>query len=173
MNADLNRKLGVGISMPEERRVKSAEMFPLVQEIFDNGGSARIIVTGMSMYPFLSENRDSVELIKSNFSDIKRGDIVLALRDSGQYFLHRIWRKKTDSFYLVGDAQTWIDGPYRPDQLIAFVRKVWRKERVIDCSSLWWRITGTAWLLLRPFRGYILRIFSGLRKIVKILRKDL
>lgn len=147
--------------------VKAADMFPLVQEIFENGGSARITVTGMSMYPFLRDGKDSVELAKTDFSKIRRGDIVLALRNNGQYFLHRIYKKNEDSFFMMGDAQTWIDGPYMPNQLIAIVTKIWRQDKIIECSSFGWRVISNIWRLLKPVRRIMLRIIGGIeRRIV-------
>lgn len=158
--------------MSEVKLVKAAVMFPLVQEIFEKGGSARITVTGMSMYPFLREGKDSVELSKTDFSKIRRGNIVLALRNNGQYFLHRIYKKTEDSFYMMGDAQTWIDGPYMPSQLIAIVTKIWRRDKVIECSSIGWRVCSSIWHILKPVRRIMLRVIGGIERRIGPKSKD-
>lgn len=154
--------------MYKMNKVKSAEIFSFIQKIFETGGAARITVTGTSMYPFLRDGIDSVELSKTELKLIKRGDIVLAYHKTGEYVLHRIWKNDMDKFYMVGDAQTWIDGPYLPDQLIAAVLRIWRKDKEVSCNSALWRLFVVTWLILRPFRG---KIFFVGRKIRKLIRK--
>jgi len=150
--------------MCEVRYVESKHMFPVINEILSNQGKARITVTGMSMYPFLREFTDSVELSSSNFCSIVRGDVVIILRDSGEYVMHRVVKKQKDYFYMVGDAQQWIEGPLLPDQLIAIVTSVWRNDKLISCSSFWWKLLSHTWLLLLPFRRYIIRAHSLVRR---------
>ena len=94
--------------MCEIKFVKSVDMFPVVKEILNKSISVSITVTGMSMYPFLRENIDSVELSDASFMSICRGDIVLILRKNGDYVLHRVLRKEKNNFYIIGDAQQWI-----------------------------------------------------------------
>jgi len=160
--------------MYKVNRLKSREMFPLVKEIIESGKSVRIMVTGMSMYPFLREGIDSVELTKPNYQKLRRGDIVLIVRDNGQYIMHRVLKKEKDCFYIVGDAQQWVEGPLRPDQLFASVTAVWRKEKYIDCSRVWWRMLTGIWMYLLPFRYIIIKSYIRIRKIAQKLniRKD-
>lgn len=91
--------------------------------------NAECVVTGMSMYPFLRENIDSVELSKANISNIRRGDIVMILRDSNVYVMHRVIKVEESCFYMVGDAQEDIEGPLRYDQVFVKVTSVWRKDK--------------------------------------------
>lgn len=151
--------------MPIVSQVKSEILFPLVIECLNNGQHAKITVTGNSMNPFLTEHRDSVELTSIKFEEIKRGDIVLIKRRSGAYILHRILRKDKDCFYMVGDAQQWIEGPLYPDQLIAKATKVWRKGKEIDCEALSWKLLALLWLRLRIFRRLIIKGYSITKKI--------
>lgn len=72
------------------KTVKSKIAFPFIKEILDKGSRVRITVTGMSMYPFLREHMDSVELSKANFSERDRGDIVMVMRNSHEYVMHRV-----------------------------------------------------------------------------------
>jgi len=74
-------------------KVKSSAIFPVITELLDSGQTARITVTGNSMYPFLRAGRDSVELSKASFQEINRGDIVLIKRTNGIYILHRVIKK--------------------------------------------------------------------------------
>ena len=153
--------------------IKAGVMFPVIEEMLKEGRSVRITVTGSSMYPFLRENIDSIELSSSNFINIHRGDIVLILRDTGAYILHRILKKEKDRFYIVGDHQQWIEGPLRQDQLIAVAIAIWRKDKKIVCTNIWWKILSRAWLRLLPVRHVVLVLYHqyiGLRDRVHRLK---
>jgi hypothetical protein len=78
--------------------IKAAELFSLAGDILEQDGRVWITVTGMSMYPFLRGDRDSVELSKAEFPNIKKGDIVLIRRLNHVYVLHRVLRIQENSF---------------------------------------------------------------------------
>lgn len=143
--------------------VKSKEFFPVINEILANNQSARITIIGNSMYPFLREYHDSVELSSVDFKVVRKGDIVLVLRDSGEYVLHRVIKKQEDSFYIAGDSQISIEGPIRPNQLLAKVKKVWRYNKEIKCSGIVWRLISRLWLFCYPFRYVLIRTYNYLR----------
>lgn len=145
--------------MCEVKYVKAEKMFPIINEILDNGNGVRLTVTGSSMYPFLRESVDSVELYTGNYNNIYRGDIALIHRSSGEYILHRVVKKEKDCFYFAGDAQTWIEGPVMPNQLIALVKVVWRRNKSIKCSNILWKASSMIWLWLIPFRKIIYKIY--------------
>lgn len=157
--------------MPEVKRVKSASIFPLISEIIQQGQSIRIIVSGDSMYPLLRDGIDSVELTKGSFEGLSCGDIVMIQRTNGQYIMHRVIRKEADCFYMVGDAQQWIEGPLYPNQLVAVVTALWRKDTHISCSNPILRVYSVTWLFLRPYRYFILRVYKKLLKIKNSLFK--
>jgi signal peptidase len=155
--------------MLEIKQVNTGTLIPLIKEIIEKGGSTRITVTGMSMYPFLRDKIDSVVLSRHNFSDIQIGDIVMVINGSGEYILHRVIRKKTNSLFLAGDSQKEQEGPFFPESIIALVTSVWRNERQIKCSSIWWKILSFMWIAIRPFRNIFIKIFKAYRKIKKIV----
>jgi signal peptidase I len=161
----------VCMSMCELRYVKVKMIIPIIKQVLTEGNRTRITVTGLSMYPFLREFIDSVELSTSTFEHIRYGDIVLIERKTGEYVLHRVLKKDKDCFYMVGDAQQWIEGPLYPDQLIAVVTAVYRKDKRIECSNLWWRLLCLTWLKLLPFRHLFIRAYRLLRKICTIHKK--
>jgi signal peptidase len=148
---------------------KSNKMFPVIQELLKEGKRVRLPVTGTSMYPFLMEERDSVELSYALFSEVKSGDIVLILRENGQYILHRVITKTENCFYIVGDAQQEIEGPLYPNQLIAVVISVWRMKEHIECSNLCWKTLSYVWVKLLPFRYFIMRIYRFILKLKALL----
>ncbi|MCX7709016.1 MAG: S24/S26 family peptidase [Clostridia bacterium] len=154
------------------KKVKAELMMPLVKDILKSGGSTRITVTGMSMVPFLRENIDSVELSPISFEMISLGDIVMVLRDTGEYVLHRVLRKEKDCFFMIGDAQHWIEGPLRPDQLVAGVTAVCRRNTRIDCSATAWRLLSMLWIYMLPLRISSFKLRSFLhRKLFTAARR--
>jgi hypothetical protein len=146
--------------------VKSKDVFPLIQELLLLDKKIRLTVTGTSMYPFLRANIDSVELYHKDFCQVYIGDIVLVVRKNKEYVLHRVLHKKKDCFYIVGDAQEWIEGPLNPEQLIAVVSSVWRRNKIIKCSSIYWRLLTLIWIELRPFRYFIINSYGRLRRLL-------
>lgn len=150
--------------MGEIRKIKAATMFPLIEEIIEQGQSTRITVSGNSMYPFLRDTLDSVEFSKANYTSLSRGDIVLIRRVEGTYVMHRVIEKNEDCFFMVGDAQEWIEGPLYQNQLVAVVTAIWRKDKRISCSNYLWRFLSSLWLVLRPFRNFIFRAYRFLRR---------
>lgn len=153
--------------MCEVIKAKANSIFPLISEILENGQNTRITVSGSSMYPFLRDGIDSVEFTQGSFEQLSRGDIVLIQRTDGYYVMHRVIRKNTNCFYIVGDAQQWIEGPLYPEQLLAVVPSVWRKDKHISCSNISWRLLSGLWLYLRPFRYFILKVHRKIRKLLK------
>jgi len=146
------------------RNIKSKELIPAIESVLSSGISAKIKVTGNSMYPFLRDGVDSVMFSPVKPNNLKRGDIILARRETGQHVLHRIARKGENSIYILGDAQEMVEGPLLPEQVIAVVTSVWRKEKMFACSGLGWRTLSLLWLLVRPFRRYILYSYRTLRR---------
>lgn len=136
---------------------------PRIQALLDDGQTVPLIVTGGSMTPFLIHNRDTVFLSPPDRT-LKRGDIILYLRDNGQYVLHRIYRAGEDSFTLVGDAQNTLEHGIRPDQVVALVTAVKRKGKVLRSNSFWWLFFEKVWLRIIPVRHLILGIYTALFK---------
>ena len=152
--------------MGEVKKIKAAEIFALASELIAQGQSTRIAVTGTSMYPFLRDIIDSVEVRRANFDSLSRGDVVIIRRRDGVYVMHRIIKATPQHIYIIGDAQQWIEGPISPDQLVGVVSAIWRKNKKILCTSRWWQIMSEVWLRLRPCRGLIFRIYHKARKLI-------
>ena len=140
----------------EDVTIKAKELFSLAEVLFEQGQQMRFTITGNSMYPFMRHRTDEVTLAAPDYSKLKKGMIVLALRDNGQFVLHRIVKLKKAGFYMIGDAQTNLDGPYRPDQLKAIVTGVFRRGDEIT-HSIKWRIASTVWRWIVPLRPLIIK----------------
>lgn len=156
--------------MSEIRMIKVNKMMPAVKELLTAGKRVRITVTGMSMYPFLRGNIDSVELVHTGFSEVRQGDILLVNRENGEYVLHRVIRKKKEFLHLNGDAQQWCEIIY-PEQIIAKVINVWRKDKSISCSNLKWRALSYLWQMVFPLRYFIINLYKVVFRRLKLFLK--
>ena len=85
--------------------------------------------------------------------------MVFYQRDNGQFVMHRILHVKTEGLYIIGDAQTEVEGPVRPEQVFALVTKVNRKGKWIGPGNFWWWFFSTVWLRLFPIRKLILKLY--------------
>lgn len=120
------------------------------------------------MYPLIAGDRDEVVIAGVSGHALRRGDIVLYLRKDGTHVLHRIHHIKNGEFYLVGDAQSEIEGPVKREQVIAYAEALVRKSRTIPCGGAGYRTLSGAWLFLRPFRPLILKTVLRVRSVLKI-----
>ena len=101
-----------------ERVVDTNEYVSVLRELAEEGRVVSMLIAGSSMSPFLCHNRDYIYFTKPD-RELRRGDMVFYQRDTGQYVMHRIYKRKKDGYYMVGDAQTQIEGPLRRDQIFA------------------------------------------------------
>lgn len=139
--------------------VPSRHICPLIREILANGQDVKMQITGGSMLPFLAGRRDNI-VLSPIFAEPKRGDIVFYQRDNGQYILHRIWKSdRKGRYHLIGDAQKLIEYPVRRDQIFAVVKSAERKGKTVTESDMIWKFFSTVWLILRPFRRFIMMVF--------------
>ncbi len=151
--------------MYEIKRVSTGVMMPVIRKLLENDKSVRISVTGNSMYPFLRENKDSVELITCSFPEIRAGDIILIQRDDSAYVLHRVIFKKKEYVYINGDAQRSLEGPIRKDQILAKVTTVWRKGAEIPVNNILWKTLSFLWFCMLPFRKTIIFRYHKFRSL--------
>ena len=130
-----------------------------LRELTDAGKEVSLIVAGSSMAPFLVHHRDTIYFCKPD-SSLKKGDMVFYQRTDGQYVMHRIYKIKGKEFYMVGDAQTEIEGPLNEKQIFARVTKVRRKGKLIQPGDFWWWFFAKVWLNLVPVRPLIIIIYG-------------
>lgn len=142
-----------------ERVVDTNEYVSVLRELAEEGRVVSMLIAGSSMSPFLCHNRDYIYFTKPD-RELRRGDMVFYQRDTGQYVMHRIYKRKKDGYYMVGDAQTQIEGPLRRDQIFARIIKVKRKGRIIEPGNFWWEFFEHVWIRIIPMRKVIEKLYS-------------
>lgn len=151
--------------MREEKKLeaKTCDFFPVVEEVVRAGGRVNITVTGNSMYPMLRDRADSV-LLAAPPERLKRFDLPLYRRDSGDYVLHRVLHVKNGAYTMCGDNQTALEEGIRREQIVAVAQSFCRSGKTISCSNPLYRISAALWGICRPFRPRLLRICLWFRK---------
>ena len=153
---------------PTVRTIDTAAYLTVLRELVDDNKSVSLNVSGMSMFPFLEHERDTVyfEAPKRN---LRKGDIVFYQRRNGQYVMHRIYKVKGNQYYIVGDAQRVVEGPVLRDQIFAIVTQAKRNGRMLTPSSLTWKFFERVWLNLLPYRGVLMLPYRAVRKVKRVL----
>jgi len=136
----------------------------IIQEVFSSGGRVRLQVEGDSMSPWLQSGEDDVILASPQERVWGRGDVVLAVNERHCYVMHRVFRREQGGTWLLGDAQTAVEGPWREEQVIALVERVVRRGRELDMASAYARLFAWAWLVCRPLRPRILGTIQWIRQ---------
>lgn len=126
------------------------ELAELIRLQLQEGGRAKLVVTGSSMLPMLRNGKDIVELIPVSGYQ-KKGAVILYRRENGRYILHRIVRADGGHYVCCGDNQ------YTPEavehaQLLAVVDGFTRKGRQIALTAPGYRLYTAAWVGLFPLR---------------------
>ena len=109
------------------------EFWPLINETISTGGEFRLFHKGTSMMPLLRQGIDSVLLVSP--TNIKKNDIVLYERPSGQLVMHRIIKVKRDSYLICGDNQYILEKGITDANMLAKVKGIYRGEEYFDIEN--------------------------------------
>ena len=142
--------------------VDTREYVSVFRELTKADKEVGMMIAGNSMSPFLIHERDYIHFKKPD-RPLKRGDMVFYQRKNGQFIMHRICRVTTNGFYMVGDAQTEIEGPIDREQIFALITMVRRKGRLTKPGDFWWEFFARVWIRMIPIRHVLMRTYTFFR----------
>ncbi|MEQ8174750.1 MAG: S26 family signal peptidase [Syntrophomonadaceae bacterium] len=148
----------------EKSLIPASEWSSAILPILEQGHTLKMPFSGLSMHPLLVGGRDEVLLESVSGRKLKRGDIVLFVQEDGTHVLHRIHHIKNNTYFMLGDAQVWIEGPVPADKVLGIATVLIRKNKMISSRRIDYLIISHLWLLLRPVRPMILKAIKRLRK---------
>ncbi len=135
----------------------------VVAMLREGAASVPVPVAGNSMCPFLHPG-DTVYLDLPT-RPLRRGDIVLFTRPSGQYVLHRICQRCSDgSFLLLGDNQTVREPVPGMERIHAIVTSARCRNKQVTPRSLRWWFFAHPWRWLSPLRPWFGRILGKVKR---------
>ena len=141
------------------RKIDTRAYVSVLRELVEQGQEVSMLISGSSMAPFLIHERDSI-CFKQPERPLRKGDMVFYQRDNGQFVMHRICNVKPEGYYIVGDAQTVIEGPVRENQIFAVITKVKRKGKWIEPGDFWWEFFEHIWIHMIPIRRVLMKSYA-------------
>ena len=148
-----------------DKSVSSTHFSIDIEQLLAEGKTIKIKPQGYSMYPLFVPGRDEACIEHTDFSSLKRGDVILYRRDKSILVLHRIWKITDNSLYMVGDNQTEIEGPLRADQVRGKLTGFVRNGKFVDVKNPIYHFLSGLWLFLRPLRPCAWKLTACMRKL--------
>ncbi len=145
-----------------EKQYSLEELMPLIREALEQGKNVRFSPRGTSMLPMLRQGVDSV-VFSPLPRKLRKYDLPLYRRKSGQYVLHRIV-EAGDSYTCVGDNQFELERGLGHEQMIALVTGFYRGDTYHRTDSLPHRLYCRLWHRSRPVRHLWRRAKGWLRR---------
>lgn len=139
-------------------------MIKKFEDIINEQGQLVYTNVGDSMYPLIKP-RDLL-VIKKVTAPLKKNDIPLYKRDSGQYVLHRIVKIKNGEYYICGDNRAFIERGITDRHIIGVLTDIVRDGRTIPVNSPEFK----SYVKLLPLRRSIIRIKNKGGLLIKHLK---
>lgn len=121
---------------------------------------------GDSMMPLIKQGRD-VLVISAVNGRLKRYDIPLYKRDSGQYVLHRILKVRKNDYVICGDNRCNKEYGITDRHIIGVLSGIIRDGREIPVTDIKCRIYAHLWCDFFPVRVLIIRIRQIFKRRLK------
>ncbi len=150
------------------KEVKLSELYPVMKEVLESGGTANFNPHGTSMLPMLHDDGDRVTLKKPE-GELKKYDLPLYIREDGSFVLHRVVRKPKNGVYtMCGDNQWVLEKGIRHEQIVGVVVEFERKGKKISADSKLYKLYARVWVAIMPLRHLFI---GGARKVWRIIRR--
>lgn len=115
---------------------------------------------GTSMRPLIRQGKD-VMIIKSvDTGKLKKMDVPLYKRDSGQYVLHRIIKINKNGYVIRGDNTYSNEYGVTDSQVLGVLTGVIRNGKEISVNSFWYKVYSYFWL----YTYYIRKVVVWVRR---------
>lgn len=134
-----------------------------VEEVLQRTGKYVATPVGTSMYPMLRSRTDTALIVPVTRA-LKRGDVILYRRPSGQLVLHRICRTTPNGYVLGGDNLPHREHGVQPSWVIGVMEGLYRGERYIPVTSFGYRMYRQMIFLTHYLRVPYMRLRDRLRR---------
>ena len=129
------------------------------------GRTVSLLAKGRSMSPLLKDGVDKVILARcEDPKKLKKRDLPLYHRPDGRYVLHRIVKVTDSGFWMCGDAQWTIEKEIPFENIDAVAVGFIKGDKKISTDNIGYRLYSFFWVLARPLRGILLRVWRKLRR---------
>lgn len=136
------------------------------EDIIERDGRLVYTNVGDSMYPLIRQDMDLL-IIEKPHGKLKKYDVPLYKRDSGQYVLHRVLKVRKNDYVICGDNRCYKEYGITDRHIIGVLTAVVRDGKEIPVTDLCYKAYVHLWCDFFPVRAFILK----LRKLPKWLKK--
>ena len=153
-------------------KIPATEWFREILPLMSEGYQLKICPAGRSMIPFLAGGRDEAVLsVPDDNRSFRKNDIVLFKDNGGMHVLHRICRVDKNGIYTLGDGNTGTEGPLQREDILAVTDYIIRKGSIIRNDDRKYLLLVGLWRMIRPFRPFVIKGYSSMRRLERELGK--
>ena len=121
---------------------------------------------GDSMMPLIKQDRDLL-IIKPVQGRLKKYDVPLYKRDSGQYVLHRIIKVRKNDYVICGDNRWVKEYGIRDRHIIGVLVAVIRNGKEVSVNNWKYKVYVHLWCDLFPLRALMVHVISKISRYRK------
>ena len=121
---------------------------------------------GDSMMPLIKQDRDLL-IIKPVQGRLKKYDVPLYKRDSGQYVLHRILKVRKNDYVICGDNRWVKEYGIRDRHIIGVLVAVIRNGKEVSVNNWKYKVYVHLWCDLFPLRAMMVHVISKISRYRK------
>ena len=135
------------------------------EQLAQNG---KLIYTnkGDSMMPLIKQDRDLL-IIEPAIGRLKKYDVPLYKRDSGQYVLHRILKVREDDYVICGDNRWVKEYGIQDRHIIGVLTAVVRDGKEISVNNWKYKLYVHLWCDMFPIRAFIVHAVNKIKRIIR------
>ena len=136
------------------------------EEILEKEGQLIYSNVGDSMLPMIRQGRDLL-VIRRQTGRLKKYDVPLYRRDSGQYVLHRILKVRENDYVICGDNRWHRETGITDQHILGVLTAIIRDGKEIPATDPRYRLYVHLWCDLFPLRAFLLRGLHVLKRVRK------
>jgi hypothetical protein len=121
---------------------------------------------GDSMMPLIKQDRDLL-IIEPVHGRLKKYDVPLYKRDSGQYVLHRILKVRKNDYVICGDNRWIKEYGIQDRHIIGVLTAVVRNGKEVSVNDWKYKLYVHLWCDLFPIRAFIVHVINKLKRILR------
>ncbi len=127
------------------------------EDVIKRDGKLVYTNKGDSMMPLIKQDRDLLVISRKPKHRLRKYDVPLYKRDSGQYVLHRILQVRKHDYVICGDNRWKKECGITDRHIIGVLTAVIRDGREIKVTDPAYRLYVTLWCGLFPVRSFVLK----------------
>ena len=141
------------------------------EEVLAKNGKLVYTNVGDSMMPLIRQDKDLL-IIEPVHGRLKKYDVPLYKRDSGQYVLHRILKVRQEDYVICGDNRWQKEYGITDKHIIGVLTGVVRNGKTIPVTDKKYLLYVHVWCDFFPVRAVLVRVRNKLKKIYRRRKKS-